>query len=71
MIPFILKATGSLGLSALLFLHTLCGTQTFFRSRFLSDVNLICARTAGRMLKITRDRFQGLHQGVLFAPMHG
>jgi hypothetical protein len=70
-IPFILEATGRLGPSALLFLHTLCGTQTFLRSRFLSDVNLICARTAGRMLKITRDRFQGLHQGVLLSPMHG
>ena len=70
-IPFVIEATGRLGPSALLFLHTLCGTQTFLRSRFLSDVNLICARTAGRMLKVTRDRFQGLHQGVLLAPMHG
>ena len=70
-IPFVLEATGRLGPSALLFLHTLCGTQTFLRSRFLSDINLICARTAGRMLKITRDRFRGLHQGVLLSPMYG
>ena len=70
-IPFVIEASGRLGPSALLFLHTLCGTQTFLRSRFLSDLNLMCARTAGKMLKVTRDRFQGLHQGVLLAPMHG
>ena len=70
-IPFIIEATGRLGPSALLFLRSLCGTQTFSRSKFLSEVNLICARTAGRMFKMTRDRFQGLHQGVLLAPMHG
>ena len=70
-IPFVIEATGRLGPSALLFLHSLCGTQTFSRSKFLTDVNLICARTAGRMFKMTRDRFQGLHQGVLLSPMHG
>ena len=70
-IPFIIEATGRLGPSALLFLHSLCGTQTYTRSIFISEVNLICARTAGRMLKTTRDRFQGPHQGVLLAPMHG
>jgi hypothetical protein len=64
-IPFAIEATGRLGPSALLFLHSLCGTQTFTRSNFLKDVNLICARMAGRMFRTTRDRFQGLHQGVL------
>ena len=58
-IPFVVEATGRLILSALLLLHSLC------------DVNLICARTAGRMFKMTRDRFQGLHQGVFLSPMHG
>ena len=70
-IPFVVEATGRLGPSALLFLHSLCSTQTFSRSKLLSDVNLVCARTAGRMFKMTRDRFQGLHQGVLLSPMHG
>ena len=70
-IPFAIEATGRLGPSALLFLHSLCGTQTFSRSTFLKDINLICARTAGRMFRMTRDRFQGLHEGVLLSPMHG
>ena len=70
-IPFAIEATGRLGPSALLFLHSLCGTQTFSRSTFLKDINLICARMAGRMLRMTRDRFQGLHEGVLLSPMHG
>ena len=70
-ILFVVEATGRLGPSTLLFLHFLCGTQTFSRSKCLSDVNLICARTAGRMFKMTGDRFQGLHQGVLLSPMHG
>lgn len=68
-VPFVIEATGRLGPAALLFLHSLCGTQTFSRSNFLSEINLICARTAGRMLKMTRDRFQGLPEGVLMAPM--
>jgi Reverse transcriptase (RNA-dependent DNA polymerase) len=70
-IPFIIEATGRLGPSALLFLHSLCGTQTYTRSLFISEINLICARTAGRMLKTTRNRFQGPHNGVLLAPMYG
>ena len=70
-ISFAIEATGRLGPSILLFLHSLCGTQTFSRSNFLIDVNLICARMAGRMFRTTRDRFQGLHQGVLVSPMHG
>ena len=70
-IPFAVEATGRLGPSALLFLHSLCGTQTFSRSTFLKDINLICARTAGRMFRMTRDRFRGLHEGVLLSPMHG
>jgi hypothetical protein len=37
---------------------------------FFSEINLLCDRTAGRMLKTTRDRFQGLHNGVLQAPMY-
>ena len=68
--PFVIEATRRLGPAALLFLHSLCGTQTFTRSKFLSEINLICARTAGRTLKMTRDRFQGLPEGVLMAPMH-
>ena len=68
-IPFVIEVTGRLGPSALLFLHSQCGTQTFFRSQLLSEINLICARTAGRMFKMTRDRFQGLPGGVFLAPM--
>jgi hypothetical protein len=70
-IPFIIEATGRLGPSALLFLHSLCVTQTYSHSIFISEINLISAHTAGRMLKTTRDPFQGPHQGVLLAPMHG
>ena len=43
-IPFVIEATGRLGPSALLFLHSQCGTQTFTRSKFLSEINLVCAR---------------------------
>ena len=70
-IPFVIEASGRLGPSALQFVYFLCGTQTFLRSSFFSDVSITCARTAGKMLKITRDRYQGAPQGALLAPMHG
>jgi hypothetical protein len=70
-IPFVIEASGRLGPSALLFLHSVCGTQTFLRSSFLNDISIICARTAGKMLKMTRDRYQGGLQGALLAPIHG
>ena len=59
-IPFVIEATGRLGPSALLFLQSKCGSRTVPRSNFLTEINLICDRTAGRMYKMTRDRFQGL-----------
>ena len=70
-IPFVIEASGRLGPVALLFIYNLCGTQTFLRSSFLSDISITCARTAGKMLKMTRDRFQGVPQGAFLAPMHG
>lgn len=35
----------------------------------LSLIDITCARTAGRMLDMTRDRFQGLPEGTVLAPM--
>jgi hypothetical protein len=69
-IPFAIEATGRLGPSALLFLHSQFGSQPISRSKFLIEINDICARTAGRMFKMTRDRFQGHPEEVLLAPIH-
>ena len=44
-----------LGPAALLFLYSLCGTQTISKYRDLSHINAIRARAAGRMLDKTRD----------------
>jgi hypothetical protein len=55
-IPFVLKASGRLGPSALGFLHRICPTQTYLLTRFLHDISFICARTTGKILRTSRDR---------------
>jgi hypothetical protein len=55
-IPFVLEASGRLGPSAFDFLHRICPTQTYLRTRFLHDVSFICARTASRILRTSHDR---------------
>ena len=56
-IPFVLETTGRLGPSALLFLHSVCGTQTYRRTIFINECALLCARYAGKILSATRTRF--------------
>jgi hypothetical protein len=56
-IPFVIESSGRLGPSALSFLFTICGTQTFLRSKFISAISTLCARYIGKTLKATRDRF--------------
>jgi len=56
-VPFVIEASGRLGPAAMSFLFTVCGTQTYMRSNFISSVNTICARYTGKTLKATRDRF--------------
>ena len=55
-IPFVVESTGRLGPSAFSFLNMICGTQTYRRSKFLTELSLICARYSGFMLVATRDR---------------
>ena len=57
-IPFVVEATGRLGPAALTFLHTMCGSQTFLRTRFIDDVVMLFSRTYGKCLVATRERFR-------------
>jgi hypothetical protein len=57
LIPFVIESTGRLGPAAFSFLNKICGTQTYRRSRFISEIALVCARYTGKMLVATRDRF--------------
>ena len=70
-IPFVLEASGRLGPSALGFLHRICPTQTYLRTRFLHDVSFICARTTGRILRTSRDRERWLALNGGQVPIHG
>ena len=70
-IPFVLEASGRLGPSALGFLHRICPTQTYLRTRFLHDVSFICARTTGRILRTSRDRERWLPLNGGQVPIHG
>jgi hypothetical protein len=56
-VPFIVETTGRLGPSALLFLHSVCGTQTKKRSDFISACGLLCSRYLGKMSVATQIRF--------------
>ena len=57
-IPFVLETTGRLGPSAIAFLHTICPTQTFLRTKFLNTCVMILARSNGKLLQATRERFR-------------
>ena len=57
LVPFVIESTGRLGPAAFSFLNKICGTQTYRRSRFISEIALVCARYTGKMLVATRDRF--------------
>jgi hypothetical protein len=61
LIPFVIESTGRLGPAAFSFLNKICGTQTYKRSRFISEIALVCARYTGKMLVATRDRFATEH----------
>lgn len=61
-IPFVVESTGRLGPSAFSFLNMLCGTQTYRRSKFLTELSLICARYSGFMLVASRDRLDAALQ---------
>lgn len=54
--PFIVEASGRLGLVALPLLNRICGTQTYMKSVFLREISMITARYMGLMLKATRDQ---------------
>ena len=64
-IPFVIESTGRLGPAAFSFLNKICGTQTFKRSRFISEIALLCARYTGKMLVASRERFESelLYEG--------
>lgn len=64
-IPFVIESTGRLGPAAFSFLNKICGTQTFKRSRFISEIALLCARYTGKMLVASRERFDSelLYEG--------
>ena len=63
-IPFVVEASGRLGPSALGFLQRVCGTRTYLRSRFISDISMICAISLGKSLEATRERFRIRGQNV-------
>jgi hypothetical protein len=56
-IPFLVESTGRLGLAAFSFLNMVRGTQTYRRSNFISEIALLCARTIGKQIVASRDRF--------------
>ena len=63
-IPFVVEASGRLAPSALGFLQRLCGTHTYLRSRFITDISMICAISLGKSLEATRERFRIRGQNV-------
>jgi hypothetical protein len=58
MIPFVVETSGRLGPTAIAFLHTICHSQTYIRSKFLNNVVMILSTTNGKILKDTRDGLQ-------------
>ena len=56
-IPFVLEATGRLGPSDLAFLNKIYPTHTCHSSKFLNDISMLFAISAGNMLEATQDRF--------------
>ena len=57
MIPFVVETSGRLGPSAFGLLQRICGTRTYLRSRFISNISMICAISLDKSLKATRELF--------------
>jgi hypothetical protein len=56
-IPFVLEASGRLGPAAFSFINRVFETQTYRRSQLISEIALICAKSTGKMLTASRDRY--------------
>jgi hypothetical protein len=56
-IPFAIEMTGRLGPLAYAFVNSIFKTQTYFKSKLIKTIAMICARGMGKMLKATRDSY--------------
>lgn len=54
---FVFEASGRLGPEAFSFINRVFETQTYRRSQLISEIALICAKSTGKMLTASRDRY--------------
>ena len=63
-IPSVVEESGRLRPSALGFLQRVCGTRTYLKGRFISDISMIYAVSLGKSLEATRERFRIRGQNI-------